>query len=107
MSELWEKQVLFGSLLPRLLDEVAKLGYVWTPGHILRCHNCLQGHQNSLHKRGLAIDINLFLPDGTYLNKTEDHQQLGNFWRSLNPLCCWGGEWGDGNHYSIKYRGMK
>jgi len=60
------------------------------------------GHKaNSFHYRRLAIDLNLF-KDGVWLRKTEDHQLLGMFWKSIGGT--WGGDWpgkgADGNHYS-------
>jgi hypothetical protein len=53
---------------------------------------------NSNHKRRLAVDLNLF-KDGEYLGSTDDHEELGKFWESLDPLNRWGGRWEDGNHY--------
>ena len=53
---------------------------------------------NSEHKRRLAVDLNLF-DDGEYLGSTDDHEELGEFWESLDPLNVWGGRWEDGNHY--------
>ena len=32
---------------------------------------------------------------------------FGAFWKSLDPDCCWGGDFNDGNHYSIAYQGRK
>ena len=54
---------------------------------------------NSWHKKGLAIDLNLFL-NGKYLRKTSDHLKLGEYWESLGGT--WGGRFRgkDGNHYS-------
>jgi hypothetical protein len=66
------------------------------------------GHRNSAHKRRLAIDLNLF-KDGEYLDATEDHRELGEWWEMTGmshgiPLR-WGGRFNDGNHYSCEYRG--
>jgi hypothetical protein len=58
---------------------------------------------NSLHYVRCAIDLNLFR-DGKFLDKTEDHEELGKFWESLNPKCRWGGHFSnvkDGNHYEM------
>jgi len=102
MSELFDKRALFTSLLPMLIEEMIFKGH--TP---LIGKDGLKHMKNSLHYEGLAVDIDLF-KDGVYLSKTEDHQQFGNFWKKLNPLCRWGGDFKgnpDGNHYSIFYQG--
>jgi hypothetical protein len=65
-----------------------------------------KGIKNSLHGDRLAVDVNLF-KDGKWLQKTEDHKPLGEYWESLHPLCRWGGRFNDGNHYSIEYQGRK
>jgi len=63
------------------------------------------GHmKESLHYKRLAIDLNLF-KDGKYLEKTEDHQPLGEYWESIGGS--WGGRFKDGNHYSLAYGGKK
>jgi hypothetical protein len=67
------------------------------------------GHPESLHKKKLAIDLNLFR-DGQYLTSTDDHLLLARFWKLLHPDCTWGGDFldpatggprPDGNHYSF------
>jgi len=61
------------------------------------------GHKiNSLHYSRCAIDLNLF-KDGKFLDKTEDHEELGKLWESLNPKCRWGGHFlnKDGGHYEM------
>jgi len=64
------------------------------------------GEKNSLHKKCLAIDLELF-KGPKYLQKTEDHRELGEFWESLDPENSWGGHFKDGNHYSIVYKNMR
>ena len=59
---------------------------------------------HSQHKRRMAVDFNLFR-NGSYLVRTEDHRELGEFWESLGGT--WGGRWNDGNHYSVEYHGYK
>jgi len=54
----------------------------------------------------LAVDLELF-KDGAYLTKTEDHKALGEYWKTLHELCRWGGDFDDGNHYSLTHGGMK
>lgn len=64
------------------------------------------GIRHSVHVLKLAIDLHLF-NGTTYLTSTEDHRPLGMFWIALHPWCRWGGDWGDGNHYSLEYDGRK
>jgi len=63
------------------------------------------GHKDSAHKMRLAHDLNLF-KDGEYLSSTESHKPLGDYWKTLHPLNCWGGDFNDGNHYSMKHNGV-
>lgn len=66
------------------------------------------GAPSSLHKRRLAIDLNLFKKvDGewVYQERTEDHRELGEFWQSIGGT--WGGKFDDGNHYSLEHNGYK
>ena len=64
------------------------------------------GILNSLHLVSLAIDLNLF-QSGKWLQMSSDHRPLGEFWKSLHPLCRWGGDFTkpDGGHYSITHEG--
>jgi hypothetical protein len=70
------------------------------------------GHPNSAHKQKLAIDLNLFRDidgdgDQDYLDKTEFHRPLGEWWEKQHPDARWGGRFGDGNHYSLEVGGIK
>jgi hypothetical protein len=69
-------------------------------------NNAGSGIRNSLHELKLAQDFDLF-KDGKYLSDTESHKPLGEYWESLDPLCRWGGRFGDGNHYSLEHNGVK
>lgn len=64
------------------------------------------GISNSLHIDKLALDLNLF-KNGHFLADTADHAESGAHWKSLHPLCRWGGDFKkpDGNHYSVAYAG--
>ena len=63
------------------------------------------GHmKGSLHYIRLAIDLNLF-KDGKFLDKTEDHFLLGDYWEAVGGS--WGGRFNDGNHYSLEHEGRK
>lgn len=111
---LGEKQRLLVQLIAKLIEFAYANGYQLTLGDAFRdprVHGAMgiklgYSHPNSNHKQRLAIDFNLF-KDGVFLQNTEDHRPLGEYWESLNPLCRWGGRFNDGNHYSIEHDGIK
>jgi hypothetical protein len=118
---LGQKQRLLAKLLPRLLDKAHELGFEVTLGDAYRDPRAFgmvgekgpmpgkpapYGAVSSCHKMRLAIDLNLFRDD-VYLTTTRDHEPLGKFWESLDPLCTWGGRFNDANHYSITHNGCK
>lgn len=111
---LWEVQVLFAKLVPRLIDKAFELGYAVTLGDAFRderVHGAFgvklgYGHPKSGHKKRLAIDLNLF-KDGEYLEGTDAHRELGEWWEKQHELCRWGGRFNDGNHYSLEWEGVK
>jgi len=103
---LREKQSLFASLVPRLIDQAIELGFEVTFGETWRseAEAKRRGFEESLHRDRLAIDLNLFR-GGEYLRDSEDYRPLGDFWKGLHPLCRWGGDFNDGNHFSITHAG--
>ncbi|MDY6789862.1 MAG: M15 family peptidase [Thermodesulfobacteriota bacterium] len=106
MSELTRKQKRFPLMVSKLIQFAYENGYEIVFSYAFRCADCPVGKKNSLHKKCLAIDLELF-KDGVYLQKTEGHRPLGEYWESLDPENTWGGRFEDGNHYSISYKGMK
>lgn len=111
-SELLQLQWKFAEMTPLLFAEIKRLGYKWNYGDAFRdprLHGKIgeklgYGHRNSGHKLKIAIDINLYLPDGTYLDDGRGHDILHKFWSSIggaDPIP------GDLNHYSLEYRGMR
>ena len=121
MLSLGDKQRVFGQLLPRLLGKAQELypgGVVlgeaersqaaadWNAAHG-------KGIKNSLHRLRLAVDIHLFKKVDNiwaYLTTEEAHRELGEWWEQQSGegyTCCWGGRFGDGNHYSITHNGIK
>lgn len=72
------------------------------------------GIANSLHLDGLAADILLYI-DGVYTAHTEAHRVIGEHWKTMHPLCRWGGDFRnsegkprpDGDHYSTERGGIK
>lgn len=106
METLGQKQRKFTTLVALLIAYAYKEGYELTFGDAYRDPRVTYGHQNSLHRLRLAIDLNLF-KNGEYLVSTSDHEPLGIFWEALHEDCRWGGRFNDGNHYSLTHGGMK
>jgi len=110
---LRQKQSLFASLIPGLINQAIKLGFEITlgeayrsPEEAARLAKLGKGIKNSNHTIKLAIDLNLF-KNGKYLSSTKSHKELGEWWESQSTLCAWGGRFGDGNHYSLEHSGRK
>ncbi len=113
---LGEKQRLFTKLVGQLIDWSYRNGYEITLGDAYRSPEQAalnaksgKGIANSLHTQRLAIDLNLFI-NGVYQVTSEAYKPLGDFWKSLDPSCCWGGDFAthaDGNHFSITDGGVK
>ena len=110
---LREKQSRFTRLVGMLIEYAYAQGYELTLGEAWRTPEQAQrnaqagkGIANSLHVERLAIDLNLFRA-GKFLQASEDHKPLGEYWESLAPDARWGGRFGDGNHYSIEHAGRK
>lgn len=112
---LRQKQSLFASLIAKLILKAYELGFEVTLGETWRSEFEAtrlavegKGIIRSLHQDRLAIDLNLF-KDGMFLRDTDSHQLLGDYWKSLHPLCRWGGDFSgkrkDGNHYSVAHEG--
>jgi hypothetical protein len=112
---LGEKQRLFTRYLGQLIQWSYSNGYELTFGDAFRpaqqaAANAAAGTgiKNSLHTQRLAVDFNLFI-DGVYQNSSIAHKPLGDYWKTLHPSCCWGGDFtrADGNHYSFTHNGVK
>ena len=98
---LREKQSEFAYMVAELILFAYANGYEITLGDAY----AKTGHMaKSLHYSRLAIDLNLFR-DGVYLDQTEDHKELGEFWETLGGS--WGGRFNDGNHYSLSHEGRR
>jgi len=98
---LREKQSRFVWMVSRLIRYAYNLGYEMTFGDAW----ARDGHkENSNHYIRLAMDLNLFRA-GQYLDRTEDHRVLGEYWEAIGGS--WGGRFGDGNHYSLEHDGRQ
>lgn len=116
MSALVGKQWLLLRCLAKLIVWADANGYVLTGKELLRTQaqaaaNAASGAgiAHSLHLKGLAIDLALF-KDGALLQSLEDWRPLGAYWKSLDPLCCWGGDFAsrpDADHFSITDQGVR
>jgi hypothetical protein len=107
-----QKQELLARLLPDLLDQAHHLGFevrlrdLWrSPEEAARLAATGAGIPNSLHTLGLAIDL-VLTKNGRPYWATERYRELGEYWESLDPLCRWGGRFGDGGHFSITHAGV-
>lgn len=132
---LRQKQSLFIALLAELIQYAESLGYQLTLGEgyidLERVTKEVQkvasawdtvpikgvyGHKlDGCHPLKLAQDLNLFLRGRWISTHHPAWDHLGAFWKSLCPLCCWGGDFkdeegnlvGDYNHFSLKHGGRK
>jgi hypothetical protein len=111
---LREARCAFTFALSKLVLEARNLGYepAFAEGmdRVTEKDPTTDHMKGSLHELGLAQDIDLY-KDGKYLEKTEDHTPLGEYWEALGktlgwPLA-WGGRFKDGNHYSLAWGGKK
>lgn len=106
--ELSKQQTLFARDVSRLIDFIFSSGYSCTLGDAFRSEEQAKiyakegkGIINSLHCKRLAIDLNVFDPNGKYLSDTKDYERFGCFWESLDENNKWGGRFVrlDGNHF--------
>jgi hypothetical protein len=100
---LVSKQNEFSGMVAQLIIFAQQRGYQITFGDAYRDDRVIYGHKDSLHRKRLAVDLNLF-EDGKYVSSDEAHAPLHDFWDSIG-----GAERikGDGNHYSLEYNGMR
>lgn len=112
---LSEKQRLFTKLVGQLIEWTYIQKYELTFGETLRTPEQAianaasgKGISRSNHLIRLAIDLNLFI-NGIYKTDTANYKSLGDYWKSLNPLCAWGGDFSkpDGNHFSLEHEGIR
>lgn len=109
------KQHKFIVLTAKLISWADKQGYWLGYGEAYRtpeqAHINAQrgaGISNSLHTERLAIDLVLRI-NGEYQTDSNAYKPLGDYWKSLDPEACWGGDFKkpDGNHFSLSHNGIK
>lgn len=114
---LGEKQRLFAKLLGQFLIWIYEQpgfevsGGEWERSQAQADANAASGAgiSNSLHLKRLAVDLNFFI-NGVYQDQTEAYRPLGEHWKTLDPLCRWGGDFQtrpDGNHFSLEHEGVR
>lgn len=120
---LGQKRRLFTRLLPGLIEEMRRRGYEVSLSEGYVGDSIDRPDEDSPHRRdgghfkGIALDLNLHqcrcvpahdqeCPRPAYLVTTEAHQPFGLYWKTLHPLCRWGGDFGDGNHYALEDQGV-
>lgn len=109
--ELQKRQQFFAQCVGKLIKEIYDRGYSCTLGEAFRTAEQAaiyaksgKGILHSLHCERLAIDLNLFSPNGTYLSQTGDYEPFGRFWENIDMRLRWGGKFisrPDGNHFEM------
>lgn len=115
MSALLKLQQEFSQAAARLIAYAAVLGYNVTLGEAFRTPEQAEwdldhgtGIKDSVHCQRLAIDLQLFKADDTYIEDSEGYDELGKWWKSLGEHYCWGGDFerADYDHFSITPDGV-
>lgn len=109
---LEDEQEVFSLNIAKLIEYIYKNKHSCTIGEAYRTEEQSliyakegKGIVNSLHRKRLAVDLNIFTNTGKYLSKTEDYKPFGIYWESLHPKNRWGGRFKtipDGNHFEMK-----
>lgn len=96
---LRQHQEAFARDTVKLYEYIWGNGYTFTYGEAWR-HEVMQNWyvengysktMNSKHRQRLAIDINVFSPEGAYITRKDLLQHIGDYWESLSPENKWGG----------------
>lgn len=66
-----------------------------------------RGIVNSVHTKKLAIDLFIY-KDGTVSWEMDDYAAIGAYWKSLNEVARWGGDFKnrDAVHFSFLHQGV-
>ena len=118
LSKYKQKQALFSYLKAHLVFYAHYLGYC-----LVEYEGCVMPHRKtragrkvedgvhmklSTHYDRMGSDFALYdKVSGKPVNNGSDGRwlRLGEYWKALNPLCRWGGDFGDANHFSLLHNG--
>lgn len=113
---LSQQQRLFSKLFGQLLIWIYQqpgyevVGGDWHRTREQAAANAVKGTGivDSLHMLCLAGDLSLFI-NGVYQTETAAYKPLGDYWKSMYPLCRWGGDFTkpDGDHFSLEWEGVR
>jgi hypothetical protein len=108
---LSEKQKIFSQNVAKLINYIYTTNYSCSIGEVYRTPEQAKiyadqgrGILDSLHCKKLAIDINLFSPEGKFITASDPYKNLGLMWEGLHTLNRWGGRFkrSDGNHFEMQ-----
>ena len=95
---MYEQQTRFAKDFSNLIQKILSSGFYVSIGEVYRTPEQAEiyakqgkGIKNSLHIKRLAVDLNLFTPEGEYLSESKDYEQFGKYWESLDKQNRWGG----------------
>src|SRR5450631_3667657 len=110
---LGELQRLHVQMVGRLIGYTYAQGFELSWGEAFRTQEQAQwdaehgtGIAQSVHCDRLAVDLQLF-KDGVYLTDPKEYRFMGDYWKQLDPLSRWGGDFSNVNadHFSLAYGG--
>jgi len=111
---LQDRQQIFAQNVALLINYIYIKGFKCTMGEAFRTEEQAaiyakedKGVRDSLHCKRLALDLNLFTANGTYVMNSAIYKPFGMYWQSLHPDNVWGGcfvsksgkKRQDGNHF--------
>lgn len=111
MLSLLERQQTFARNVCKLIECIFVSGYACTLGEAERSKEQAEiyakeglGIVDSQHCKRLAIDLNIFTVDGTYVKDAAVYKKFGDYWRTLDKDNQWGGCFKrvDSDHFEMK-----
>ena len=109
---LEDEQEIFAANMAKLIDYITSKGYHVTVGEAYRTEQqaMIYAHEglgivNSLHRKRLAIDLNIFTADNKLVQQVKDLEVFGKYWESLHSKNRWGGNFKtrpDSDHFQMK-----